>query len=392
MNRAHGRQSSPPLRCVITGGGTGGHAFSALAIARALPGCELLFIGAAGKMEMQWVRAAGFSIVGLWGLWMRGWIRGYSLRSLLGACLLPFLLLLGIGRAYFLLRSFKPSSVVGVGGYASFPALCAAFLHGIPIVLHEQNGVFGRANAFFLKIAKRICVAYDTLCRSFAPLPVVCTGNPVRPEIISAFRDIPSALAEQKKQHACASFGLSRHPVVLVLGGSLGSRSLNRAFLGHIRKVIAQGWSLLWQVGHRDFPWVSDSLVFGKERNICAVPFIEAMPDAYQAADLIVSRAGALTLAELCVVGKPVVLVPSPNVTNDHQHKNAQFFVAQKAVWLVEDEHVYARLMDVLCQLVADASLRRTLASNLRSLAVHDAADRVAKEIYSLQHRKHEGI
>lgn len=371
---------------MITGGGTGGHIFSSLTIANALKQVyEITFIGAVGGMELHEVRQAGYPIV---GLWIRGLGR-HSLFALLQNFLLPLRLLVSIVHAYFLLCRLRPVVMIGTGGYASMPALCAAFLRGVPVLLHEQNAIPGKVNTYAARWAKQCCVAYASCGSALAPSPWVLTGNPVRADLLDAFAqpDAPAINVERARAH----FGLTAKPVILILGGSLGCYTFNRALLAHIDTLLARGWTLLWQVGRRDLAWITRSPA-AKRQGVCALAFIDKMPLAYLAADVIVSRAGALTLSELCVVGKSVIVVPSPHVANNHQYANAKYFADREAVWLLTDDAVYTELVPALSRLLSDRPLREKLAANIRLLARRDATQQVAEEVLSLQKSyTHEG-
>ena len=369
------------MRCVVTGGGTGGHVFSSLAIAHALsPTCSVLFIGARGRMETREAEKAGFPFV---GVWISGLQRKLSLRGLL----LPLQLLVSLCHACWVLWQFKPAVVVGTGGYASFPALCAALLQGVPIVLHEQNSMPGRVTAYLARWAKKICVAYKSLFQRFPSFPVVLTGNPVRQEITAVFGETATPTSVREKEtHALRRFGLTAatRPVVLVLGGSLGSYTFNRTLLDHLPKLKEKRWRVIWQVGKRDFSWVARGLSRCEGHGLCVLSFIDAMEEAYLAADVIVSRAGALTLSELCVVGKPVVLVPSPHVARDHQCENARYFAQREAVCLLEDGAVYTQLIPTLQHLLTDMAWQRRLSENIRALAIPRAEQRFSQEVFAL--------
>ena len=333
-------------------------------------------------METHEAEKAGFPFV---GVWISGLQRKISLRGLL----LPLQLLVSLCHACWVLRQFKPALVVGTGGYASFPALCAALLQGVPIVLHEQNSMPGRVTVYLARWAKKICVAYKSLFQHFPSFPVVLTGNPVRQEITAVFGgSVSRASIREKETRALRRFGLADAPrpvpVVLVLGGSLGAYAFNRTLLDHLPKLKEKQWRVIWQVGKRDFSWVAEGLLRHEGHGLCVLSFIDAIEEAYLAADVVVSRAGALTLSELCVVGKPVVLVPSPHVARNHQCENARYFAQREAVCLLKDEAVYTQLIPTLQRLLTDRAWQKKLSRNIRALAIPHAAQRLSREVFSL--------
>ena len=350
-----------PLRVLVSGGGTGGHIFPAVSIAnevrRRHPDAEILFVGAEGRMEMQRVPAAGYDIKGLpvagfdrKRLWRNFAVLGKLWRSL--------------RMANGILRDFRPDIAVGVGGYASGPMLKAAQRHGIPTLLQEQNGYPGVTNKLLAKKADAICVAYDNMERWFPADRIVMTGNPVR----AAITAVTATPAEAKK---ALGFDPER-PLVLSVGGSLGARTVNEAIEAAILYIEKSGAQLLWQTGKL---YADDSAAKAQGHpDVHASAFIDDMAMAYRAADLVVSRAGAGTISELELVGAPVILIPSPNVAEDHQRKNAMALVAKGAAVMIEDAVAKNRLGAELERLLADADARRSMSQAIKALARPDAA------------------
>ncbi len=304
---------------IISGGGTGGHVFPALAIAHAIrkkdPGASILFVGALGRMEMERIPAAGFPII---GLPVEGLRRTIGFRNIV----VLVKLIISMFKASGIVRSFKPDVVVGVGGYASGPLLRMAALRKIPTVIQEQNSYAGVTNRLLAKKAMKICVAYQGMEKYFPADKIVLTGNPVREELINR---------SLKKSEACGFFSIPEDkPVVLVLGGSLGARTINESILRQINAIEKENISVLWQTGRLYYERIKKELEPMQLKNIHYFDFINRMDMAYGAADLIISRAGAATISELCLLGKPAILVPSPNVAEDHQTKNAMALVQKQ--------------------------------------------------------------
>lgn len=359
------------VKVIIAGGGTGGHIFPAIAIANAVkeekPEAKILFAGARGRMEMERVPQAGYEIIGLD-------IAGFNRSALLKNIALPFKILKSLWQAYRMLRKFKPDVVVGVGGYASFPVLQVAQMTGIPTLIQEQNSYAGKANRFLARRAKTVCVAYPGMEKFFPAEKIVYTGNPVRKII---------ATHQVNRAEALAYFGLEQHrKVVLVIGGSLGAKSINEAIAAGLDILIENGMQLIWQTGKNYFATAKQHVDGKKEVHV--TDFIERMEMAYAAADLVVSRAGALAIAELCVAGKPVIFVPFPFAAEDHQTANAQMLVQQKAGIMIQDSEAQGRLITKLLHLAQDHSLREMLGNNIKQLAVYDADRRIAKEVIRL--------
>jgi len=360
-------------RIIISGGGTGGHIFPAISIANALkridPGTEILFVGAEGRMEMEKIPAAGYEIV---GLPVAGLSRSLTLKNLL----VLFKLFKSLVRAREVIRSFKPDVVVGVGGYASGPVLRQAGRMGIPTLIQEQNSYAGITNKLLAKRASVICVAYDGMDRFFPARKIIKTGNPVRQN----FDDL-KALENEAHGH----FKLSdKFPVVLVLGGSLGAGTINKCLSDNIGRMADSDCQWLWQTGKLYYENVKALVDVSAPGNISVNGFINRMDLAYSVADVIVSRAGAGTISELCLVGKPVILVPSPNVAEDHQTKNARALSDRNAAVLITDENACKSLVDEAIRLVANKQKRDSLSQNIKMMADRDADVRIAEEVLKL--------
>jgi len=363
-------------RIIISGGGTGGHIFPAVSIARALkriaPDTEILFVGARGRMEMEKVPAAGFKIIGLD-------IQGFNRKSLLKNLILPFKLLNSLRMANKILRDFKPHVAVGVGGYASGPLLYAAGSHRIPYIIQEQNSYAGITNKKLSKNAFRICVAFDNMDKFFPAEKILLTGNPIRKESV----DI-----QGKRQEALQFFNLSENrKTILIVGGSLGSLTLNDSVFAAIDKIIAHNIQVIWQCGSFYYESFKNKLPGTFESQIKLFPFLQRMDLAYAAADVIISRAGAGTIAELCVVGKPVVLVPSPNVAEDHQSVNANSLASKNAAVIVKDIEARKDLINTATELLKNEARCVELSSNIKELAILDADDVIANEVLKLAGR-----
>jgi len=364
MNNGH--------KIIIAGGGTGGHIFPAIAIARALQQKEkdidLLFVGAKGKMEMEKVPEAGYKIIGLN-------IAGMNRSSRFKNITLPFKLMGSMMKAGSILKRFQPDVVVGVGGYASFPVLKMAQARGIPTVIQEQNSFAGKTNILLGKKAMRICVASKGMESFFPKNRIVQTGNPVRKSILSA---------DMNRNKAIASFELREESkTIFIVGGSLGAGSVNEALLAHLDELIESGVQLIWQTGATSFSIVKKAVEKYKNR-IKVFAFIKEIERAYAAADVIVSRAGALALAELSVVGKPVIFVPFPLAAENHQVKNAVSFVEAGAAGMIEDRKAKEVLVAELIQLIHDEEKQQKWAKNIKRLAITNADSRIAKEIFNL--------
>lgn len=360
-------------RIVISGGGTGGHIFPAIAIANALhrlaPDVEILFVGAIGRMEMEKVPAAGYEIVGLD-------IRGIDRTSIWKNLSLPFKLLKSVKKANDILKSFRPHVAVGVGGFASAPLLYAAGNLGVPTLIQEQNSYAGITNKKLGTKAAKICVAFEGMERFFPKDRLLFTGNPIRRESVNI---------GGKKEEAAAALGLSANKrTVLLTGGSLGARTLNKCMEEGVDKFIDADVQVLWQCGEYYYDRLKERVGEQLGEHIRLHPFLQRMDYAYAMADVIVARSGAGTIAELCVVGKPTVLVPSPNVAEDHQTKNATALVDKDAAVMIADNEAEAVLVDAVLALLSSQSRQNELSTNIARLAITDADEVIANEVLQL--------
>lgn len=363
------------LRVIIAGGGTGGHIFPAVAIGHAVqrlsPGAELLFVGALGKMEMEKVPQEGFRIIGLD-------IAGFNRSSLLKNLLLPFKLLKSAMQARKIIADFQPDVVVGVGGYASFPVLNAAQGRKLPTLIQEQNSFAGKSNKILGRKARAICVAYAEMDRFFPKNKIVVTGNPVR-QLISN-----STVTSAEGQ---AWLGLSSgRKTILVVGGSLGAKSINEAIDAGLDELVKDNVQVIWQTGKPYFETAKKrALAF--EGKVRVFDFIREMEYGYAAADIVVSRAGALAIAELCIVGKPVLFVPYPFAAEDHQTSNAMALVTHGAAQMVKDVDAKAELIPKLKSLMQDGAAQEIMSTALRKMAIRDADIRIAKAVLDLKNQ-----
>ncbi len=358
---------------VISGGGTGGHIFPAIAIADALkdrdPDAEILFVGAKGRMEMEKVPAAGYQIK---GLWISGLHRKLSLKNLLFPCKV----ISSMFKAWRILRSFRPDVAIGTGGYASGPTLKMASMLGIPTLIQEQNSFPGITNKVLAKRADKICVAFEGLEKFFPKEKIVLTGNPVRKDILRL---------NGKKKAALDFFQMNPSlPVVLVLGGSLGARTINESIMQGLSHLRDQRLQLLWQTGRSFMPVATRHIRQHQIPGVRVLDFISRMDLAYALADLIVSRAGAISISELCVVGKPVILVPSPNVTADHQTKNAAVLAGQGAAIMIPDKLAQEQLWNQCTAILNNPDISSKLASGIAALGKPDATAHIVKQVLSL--------
>lgn len=363
-------------RVILSGGGTGGHIYPAVAVAEALKrkfgsDVEILFVGAEGKMEMEKIPALGYRIE---GLSVVGLQRQLNLKNILNNLTAPFKVLRSIRRAKSIIRKFGADIVVGFGGYTSAPVLRAAQGLGIPTIIQEQNSYAGLTNKFLAKRAKRICVAYDKMERFFPADRIVMTGNPLRGRF---------SADQSNKQEALAYYGFdSSLPVVLVVGGSLGTRTLNEMMKKWILSLNGEApVQVIWQTGKFYEREMQAFLNEHPTKNIWQGAFIDRMDYAYAAANIVISRSGACTVSELCLVAKPTIFVPSPNVSEDHQTKNAMALVEKGAAAIVRDSEAVERGMSVALELVADQQKLDELRTNIAKLAIADAAERVVMEI-----------
>ena len=364
------------FKVVISGGGTGGHIYPAIAIAKQIieenSDAEILFVGANGRMEMEKIPEEGFKII---GLDVVGIQRSLSLESLIKNIKFPLLLLKSLNHAKKVLIDFNPNVVVGVGGYASGPTLRMAHNLGIPTLIQEQNSFAGLTNKWLSKKALKICVAYDNMDRFFESHKIILTGNPVRKDI----EKVSLKIKEANKY-----FNIKKNQkVILVLGGSLGAKSINEGIMKSADFLSNKPVKLIWQVGKRYIDsmeyWLSDNNM----DNIQIMPFIKRMDLAYSISDLIISRAGALSISELTLAGKPSILVPSPNVSEDHQTKNAMSLVDKSAAILIKD-HQTDQLISKAMNLLEDEKLLHTISKNARLLGKPNATKDIVKQIFNL--------
>lgn len=355
-------------KIIIAGGGTGGHIFPAIAIANALkqkqPGIEFLFVGAKGKMEMDRVPQAGYSIIGID-------IAGLNRSSLIKNIGLPVKIIKSFFQVRKIFKDFQPDAVIGVGGYSTFPVLKQAQAKGIPTFIHESNSFAGKSNKMLAGGATRIFTGTDGMDRFFPAEKITITGNPVRKQIVDA------AITKEK---ALEFFGLeSGKTTLLVVGGSLGARSINEAVLAGIDELLKAGLQVIWQTGKSLSAEAAQQAAMHKE--VWANEFITNMEYAYAAADIVIARAGAMTVAEICVVKKPAIFVPYPFAAEDHQTVNAQQLVNKNAALMVKDAEAKDTVVKMAVGLAADANKRKEISANLSRLAITDAAERVAEEI-----------
>ena len=360
-------------RLIISGGGTGGHIFPAISIAntfkRRFPDTEILFVGADNRMEMDKVPAAGYPIVGLP-------VSGFDRTHLLNNIKVLGRLVKSLFLARKTIRDFKPDMAVGVGGYASGPTLWMAASLGIPALIQEQNSYAGVTNKLLAKKADKICVAYEGMERFFPADRIVLTGNPVRADLEEA---------RSRKEEALAFFGLSpEKKTILVVGGSLGARTINRSVQGALDQLVAADVQVIWQTGRHYYEEASKHLKAYRDKTIWCSDFIMRMDYAYAAADLVISRAGAGSISELCLLGKPVILVPSPNVAEDHQTKNALALVQKEAALYVPDADARRTLLPLAINTVMNHDKLDSLSRNILQLAKPNAASDIADEVIRL--------
>lgn len=363
--------SNKTKKIIISGGGTGGHVFPAIAIAKALTKIdatiEILFVGANGKMEMEKVPQAGFQIKGLN-------IAGFQRKLTLQNLSFPFKLISSLWNAYWIVKKFNPDVAVGVGGYASGPTLKVANWQGVPTVLQEQNSLPGVTNQLLGKKASIVCVAYDHMDKYFNKHKIIFTGNPIRENIVSN---------KVSREEAITYFGFNPTlKTVFITGGSLGARTINNAIAANIDKLVEQQIQLIWQTGKI---YVDEFKKFEQQYPslIKVYDFIPDMDKAYAAADLVVSRAGG-TISELAILGKASILLPSPNVAEDHQTKNVLALAANEAAVLIKDENANATLNDTIIELINDEARRKTLSANITKIARPNAAHDIASHILKL--------
>ncbi len=363
-----------PIKVIVSGGGTGGHIFPAISIANAVkaiqPDAQILFVGAQGKMEMEKVPAAGYEIV---GLPVAGFHRKLTIKNLA----FPFKLMKSLLKARRVIKQFKPDVAVGVGGYASGPVLRIASQSGVPSLLQEQNSFPGVTNRILAKKASKICVAYDKMDRFFAKEKILLTGNPVRSDLLN----------DTSREEAIRFWSLDpQKKTILVIGGSLGARSINNGIIDTI-KELPDDIQMIWQTGKFYIEEMKAKLPEELMDRVIVTDFISRMDMAFSAADLVVSRAGASSISELAILGKPTVFVPSPNVSEDHQTKNAMALVEKKAAVLVKDANVNCLIKEATGLLEHDDQLKE-LAKNIQLFAKPDAASDIAIEVIKLAQKK----
>ena len=365
-------------RIIISGGGTGGHIFPAISIAETLrerfPDVAILFTGADNRMEMERVPAAGFDIIGLP-------ISGFNRKNLFQNIQVLFRLFKSIRKAKKIIRTFKPDAVVGVGGYASGPTLWAATSLHIPTLIQEQNSYAGITNKLLGKRVSKICVAYTGMERFFPPHKIILAGNPVRKVLEEGIH---------KKEEALAYFNLlPNRKTVLIVGGSLGARTINNGILQGLEQLLEADIQIIWQTGRFYYDTIQQQLC-GKDTSplLWFSDFISRMDYAYTAADLVVSRAGAGTISELCLLKKPAILVPSPNVAEDHQTQNALAIVNKQAAVMIADKDTESQLADTILKLIHHPEQLGTLRKNIGQMALHRSAERIVEEIIDLINKK----
>lgn len=363
-------EKKQPYRLIISGGGTGGHIFPAVAIANAFrdryPDSDILFVGAEGRMEMTRVPEAGYRIIGLW-------ISGLQRRLTWYNLLFPVKVLVSYFRARAILRRYKPNAVIGTGGYASGPIMMSAIAQRIPTLIQEQNSFAGLTNKQVANRVSKICVAYEGMEKYFPKDKIVITGNPVRKDILSV---------QAKRIQGFNHFGLNEGvKTLLIIGGSLGARTINESILAGIHKLVDAGIQVIWQTGKGYYETSKAKLSQIDIRKIRVYDFMKEMDLAYAVADVVISRSGALAVSELCIAKKPCILVPSPNVAEDHQTKNAMALVSKDAALMVRDKDAATILVDEALKLIFDEQRARRLADKIALLAKPEATEDIVNEI-----------
>ncbi len=363
------------FKVIISGGGTGGHIFPAISIANALKSkykeVEILFIGAEGRMEMEKVPNAGYKIIGLPVIGMK---RKLSIQNI------SFItkLIKSLIKVKKIIKDFAPDVVVGVGGYASGPAMRIAAKQKIPCLIQEQNSFPGITNKIMANKVSKICVAYDNMDKFFPANKILKTGNPVRQDITNL---------DKKREEAFKHFGLNPNKsVILIVGGSLGARTINKSISKGLGKFVEEDIQIIWQTGKTYINTAKAEVDKMNSKNIYVSDFIYKMDLAYSIADIVISRAGASTISELCIVGKPAIFVPSPNVAEDHQTKNAKALTNVDAGVLVEDKNAEEELTETAIDLIKDKEKRDRFSQNIKKLAILNSADLIAEEVYKLAH------
>ncbi len=370
-------QQSDNIRVILSGGGTGGHIFPAVAIANAIkaaaPNASILFVGAKDRMEMEKVPAAGYQIKGLW-------ISGLQRRLTTDNLMFPFKVVSSLYNAYKIIKSFKPDVVVGTGGYASGPTLRVASWLGIPTLIQEQNSFPGITNKMLASKANKICVAYDGMGKYFPKDKILLTGNPVRNDIEHN---------NNCKSDALQYFKLNIDKItLLVVGGSLGAKTINQSIAAGLSRLVGANIQLIWQTGKLYEDQATAAVSGFKGKGIISMPFIKEMDMAYAAADIVISRAGAIAISELCISGKPSILVPSPNVAEDHQTKNALALSTREAAILVKDLEASEKLIDTAIELAKNKKEQIKLSANISAMAMHNSAALIATQVFELSKNK----
>lgn len=376
MNKENNKEGQgDALRVIISGGGTGGHIFPAVSIANAIkelrPDAQILFVGAEGRMEMQRVPDAGYQIIGLP-------VAGFDRKHLWKNVAVLLKLVRSQWKARNIIRQFRPQVAVGVGGYASGPTLKMAGMMGVPTLIQEQNSYAGVTNKLLAQKARRICVAYDGMEKFFPANKIIMTGNPVRHNLLAE---------KPEREQAIRSFGLNpEKKTILILGGSLGARTINNTLIAGLQLIRrTTDVQFIWQTGKIYHQQVTEAVkAAGEIPNLFVTDFIKDMAAAYAAADLVISRAGAGSISEFCLLNKPVILVPSPNVAEDHQTKNALALVNKQAAIYVKDAEAENKLLPVALETIANAEKLSELSENIAHLALPDSAVVIAKEVIKL--------
>jgi UDP-N-acetylglucosamine--N-acetylmuramyl-(pentapeptide) pyrophosphoryl-undecaprenol N-acetylglucosamine transferase len=364
---------SKPYRLIISGGGTGGHIFPAIAIANAFrerhPDAQILFVGARGRMEMTRVPEAGYKIIGLW-------ISGIQRKFTVSNLLFPVKLIVSYLRAAVIVRRYKPHVVIGTGGFASGPIMIAATRFRVPAIIQEQNSFAGLANKQVADKVSKVCVAYEGMEKYFPASKIVITGNPVRKDILTV---------SEKSDRAKIHFGFEDgRRTLLIIGGSLGARTVNESIVSGIEKLIDAEIQVIWQTGKTYYDVVLAQVSKYDKRRIRVLDFLKEMDLAYAAADVVISRSGALAVSELCIAHKPCILVPSPNVAEDHQTKNAMALVERDAAVMVADRDARGKLVDEALKLLFDEQRANKLSENISRLAKPAATEDIVNEIEKL--------
>jgi UDP-N-acetylglucosamine--N-acetylmuramyl-(pentapeptide) pyrophosphoryl-undecaprenol N-acetylglucosamine transferase len=363
-----------PIRVIISGGGTGGHIFPAISIANAIkelrPDAQLLFVGAEGRMEMQRVPDAGYEIIGLP-------IAGFDRKNLLKNISVLVKLFRSQLKARRIIRQFRPDVAVGVGGYASGPLLKTAGMMGVPTLIQEQNSYAGITNKLLAKRAKKICVAYDNMEKFFPGDKIILTGNPVRQDLVNS---------RITREDALRSFNLDpAKKTILILGGSLGARTINRCIMANLEVIRQSAVQFIWQTGKFYYEQAMETVkAAGGIPHLYTTDFIKDMAGAYAGADLVISRAGAGSISEFCLLRKPVILVPSPNVAEDHQTQNALALVNKQAALYVKDAEAAEKLIPTVLETIHNGTLLKELSENIAKLALPHSANVIAKEVIQL--------